>query len=102
MLKSILTSHYNRMILLIIILTVIYISLIIAKAFGETEQECTIYSSSHLKVLGIINLRFISSTNGCDWLVDKFLYNGSGFNISGYQLGGDKSQSYQTFVLTKK
>ena len=99
MLKSILSSHYNRMILLIIILTVIYISLIIAKAFGETEDQCINYSSKHLIIIGMKN-----NIDGCNWLVDKLLYNGSGFHVSGYGLSISSMSSLedtQRFVLTK-
>lgn len=81
MLKSILTSHYNRMILLIIILTVIYISLIITKAFGETEQNCIQFQTNHLLIIGsFVTYGGIYEHNGCNWLVDKLLWNGSGFN----------------------
>lgn len=85
------------MILLVIVLVVIYISFAIAHVFGESERECVNYKTNHLLMISTVG-----DNNGCNWLVDKLLWNSSGFHVSGYAESlGAHDVSFQTFVLTK-
>lgn len=71
---------------------------VIVFVFGETEKGCVAYKSNNLIIIGGDN-----KVGQCYWLVDKLLYNGSGFHISGYvyQPGGGVV-SNNDFTTTEK
>jgi hypothetical protein len=82
---------------------------VIVMVFGETEKGCVAYKTNHLMIIG----QYQGDLGGCNWLVDKLLYNGSGWHLSGYAsqpqtyIGGGSSggggtiYEFEKFVMTK-
>jgi hypothetical protein len=68
--------------------------------YGATEAQCVRYSSSELI---IIASGYGQDFGGCDWLVDKLLWNNSGFKVDQYDFSPSNGYSYryESFVLTK-
>ena len=88
-------------ILLIILLVVSYILIV----YGESEENCVEFSSPHLLIIDQRS-NFGGTIDGCDWLVDKVMWNGTGMHIAFYShheaVHGDNSMiGWQRFVMTK-
>jgi hypothetical protein len=92
---------------LLFLLTIAYLVV----AFGETEKGCVSYHTNHLMIIG----QYEGDVGGCNWLVDRLLYNGSGWHLSGYAFqpqtyisggssgggGGGIISEFEKFVMTK-
>jgi hypothetical protein len=87
------------------LLFLLVISVIVITARGESEKNCVEYASPHLVIIGQRS-NFGETMDGCDWLVDKLLWNGTGLHISFYsyhdQITGHSTMiGAQRFVMTK-
>jgi hypothetical protein len=91
---------------LLFLLTISFIVLV----FGESEKGCVAYKTNHLMIIG----QYSGDVGGCNWLVDKLLYNGSGWHLSGYAFqpqsfiggsssggGGGTIPDFEKFVMSK-
>lgn len=95
------TIHWN--VFVGIGLTVILVSLALMFSwklvFGATEEECTLFRSDHvIQLQGSSN--YLAS---CSWIVDRLLYNGSGFEVKSFDWeDGYYSDDQYVWILTKK
>lgn len=86
---------------LVTLFFIVIIVLLIPLVHGETEKNCINFSSSHLVILSQRSQASFFDIDGCDWVVDKLLYNGSGFHLDKYEMGQGRVSDFQRFVLTK-
>lgn len=83
--------------LLIILVASVAAMIILSTVYAETEKECVKNSFS----IFTTRTGTYDTTGECDWLVNKILSNGSGFELTGYSIC-DKSCYTESFILTKK
>jgi hypothetical protein len=68
-------------------------------ATAETEKKCLIFNGSKMKVIGLYTTFDHSTLDGCDWLVDKMLINGSGFVLLDHSYGGSSGFDWSRYLL---
>jgi len=76
--------------------------------FGESERNCLDYRSSEMVKMSA------GRYGDCDWIIDKFMYNGSGFHVASHSVDSEahgsvssgsgyvSSYEHEYWVLTKK
>lgn len=79
---------------------VVFLPPILGQVFGASEKDCTKYRSNHLIILSPkLHSDSNSLSTSCAWLVDRLLYNSSGFELKEFR--ADDGNGYETWVLTK-